>query len=525
MNSFVKQMGVYTFTRNQLALFLGLALVLVTIFQGTGAYLFETWQRETYSHGFLIPLITVFLLWQRRDLFERVVFEGSWTGVAVVMLGLGVYFLGMLASITTVDAHALVIVIAGCLLAVMGWQAFKLALVPTALLFLMNPIPNFFYNNLSSQLQLISSQIGVWVIRLFDISVFLEGNVIDLGSYKLQVVEACSGLRYLFPLMTLGIIVACFFKGKMWMRWLIFLSTVPITVLMNSFRIGVIGVLVDKWGTEQAEGFLHYFEGWVIFMACFAMLFLEMWVLVRLTGDKRPFRDIFALELPPPRPKGVPTWPRQMTKPAIAALVVLLLAVYPALSIPQRAELKPARTNFADFPMEVGGWQGQRDQMEAVFIDALKFDDYVIANYAKEGAGAVNFYTAYYASQRTGQSAHSPRSCLPGGGWRIQEFDQRPVPGITSNGKPLSVNRAVIQQADNRQLVYYWFQQRGRTLTNEYLVKWYIFWDSLTRNRSDGALVRLVTPLAKGEDATRADRRLTVFTQAVAPLLSQYVPD
>ncbi len=531
----------FSFTRAQLIAAAVGALLFSAVFQGTFELLYATWQRAEYSHGILIPFISAFLLWQRRDAFGQVPFEGSWSGVALVVLGLALYFLGFMASITTLDAYALVCVIAGCLLAVMGWKAFKPALVPIALLLLMVPLPTFFYNNLSSHLQLISSQIGVAVIRLFGISVYLEGNVIDLGSYKLQVVEACSGLRYLFPLMTLGVLMTCFFRGKAWMRWVIFLSTIPITVLMNSFRIGAIGVLVDKFGKEQADGFLHDFEGWVIFMACFILLVIETWLLLRLSGERRSLRDVFTVELPAPRPRGAPVQARRLGKPAFAALALLVLAVYPALSMPERVEIKPARTPFAQFPLQIAGWQGRRDSLERMYLDVLQLDDYILADYilpdyglpdygkprsegARPGAAVVNFYSAYYASQRAGQSAHSPRSCLPGGGWRILELDRRPVNVSTAHGM-LQVNRALIQHGSSRQLVYYWFQQRGREITSEYLVKWYLFTDALTRNRSDGALVRLITPLQEGEDAAGGDARLSEFAQEVAPLLGKYVPD
>jgi EpsI family protein len=260
-------------------------------------------------------------------------------------------------------------------------------------------------------------------------------------------------------------------------------------------------------------------------MACFALLFLEMWVLVRTTGDKRQFRDIFAVEFPPPRPQAAPTQPREWVKPAIAALVVLLLMVYPVTSLPERVELKPVRPEFVDFPLSVGAWVGTREQMDAIYLDALKLDDYVMANYVKGDLGAVNFYAAYYASQRTGRSAHSPSSCLPGNGWRMEDFGQRAIPGVEAGGQPLHVNRTVIKKGDDAQLVYYWFQQRGRGLTNEYLVKWFIFWDALTRNRTDGALVRLVTPVPAGEDIAKADERLMDFVRHATPLLTKFVPD
>jgi exosortase D (VPLPA-CTERM-specific) len=533
-----KHLSVYSWPR--LAAVALALLTFVLVFQKTFGFLYANWQREEYSHGFLIPLICVFLLWRRRDQFAALSLRGSWLGVAVVALGLLLYFLGTVTSIVGADAYALVVVIAGCALAVLGWQGFRLAWAPIALLLLMVPLPTFWYNNLSSQLQLISSQVGVAIIHALGVSAFLEGNVIDLGSYKLEVAEACSGLRYLFPLMTLGAMVAYLFKSRAWTRWCIVLSTVPIAVLMNSLRIGIIGLLVDRFGIAQAEGFLHQFEGWVIFMACFILLLLECKLLLRLSGDRRSFRDVLGLEAQS-RPIAAFPGRYQLGKPAIAVALVMMLAVYPAWALPQRAELKPSRYDFSQFPLQLGDWHGRRDRVEAIYLDELKLDDYLLADFVAANAGAsgaqrapseldatngsVNLYIAYYASQRTGQAVHSPRSCLPGGGWRIQEISQHEVPGVPRAGPPLRVNRALIQQGEERQLVYYWFQERGRDVTNEYLVKWYLFVDALALNRSDGALVRLITPLREGEDATLGDARLSRFTATLSSTLQRYVPD
>jgi EpsI family protein len=175
--------------------------------------------------------------------------------------------------------------------------------------------------------------------------------------------------------------------------------------------------------------------------------------------------------------------------------------------------------------MQFGSWHGRREPIEKLYLDILQLDDYVNANYFHEGKPSVSLYAAYYASQRTGVSTHSPASCLPGGGWRILSFDESELAGIQMRGTALAVNRVVIQQGTSRQLVYYWFQQRGRGITNEYLVKWYLFWDSLTRSRSDGALVRIITPMPQGEAAEAADARMIEFTQEVVSRLSSFVPD
>lgn len=215
--------------------------------------------------------------------------------------------------------------------------------------------------------------------------------------------------------------------------------------------------------------------------------------------------------------------------PVVGAALVLMFAVYPALALPQRSELRPSHKDFSAFPGSVAGWVARRERIEQVYLDELKLDDYLLADFSSDEASraaarpGVNLYVAYYASQRTGQSVHSPRSCLPGGGWHIEQLEQRTLGGLVMHGNPLRVNRAVIRQGANRQLVYYWFDERGRVLTSEYLVKWYLLSDSLVMNRTDGALVRLITPLTEGEDASAGDARLQRFSADLLPVLVPYI--
>lgn len=480
--------------------------------------------REEYSHGFLIPIISLYLIWQRSDQLRKIPFPGSWFGVLTLVFGLFLFFLGELSTIYTVVQYGFVVATCGVVLSYTGKGGFKIVAVPLLLLFFMVPFPSFIYNNLSSQLQLISSEIGVFVIRLFGISVFLEGNVIDLGTYKLQVVEACNGLRYLFPLMTLGLIVAYLYHAALWKRAIVFFSTIPITILMNSFRIGVIGVMVEYWGQSMAEGFLHDFEGWVIFMACFGILFLEMWLLMRLTKDKRPLNEVFGIDPPEPVDENAEWHTRPLPITMIVATVLIVGALVPATAIPNRVESVPDRETFGSFPLSFDGWSGRSETLEQIYLDALKLTDYALINYTNDTGNVVNFYTAYYESQRKGQSAHSPRSCIPGGGWRIESLTQVPVPEGAPGGGDLEVNRVLISNGNHKQLVYYWFQQRGRIITNEYLVKWFVFWDALTKNRTDGSLIRLTIPIAPGKDVDELEKTLQRFARDVRDILPAYVP-
>lgn len=491
-------------------------------------FIFYMWfNKEEYSHGVMIPFISAFLIWQRKDILERMPFTGSVAGVGLMFLGLALFVLGRLSALAVLINYSMIIIIASLFLAFMGWRAFRVILVPVLLLFFMIPLPGFLYETFSSQMQLISSSIGVAVIRLFDISVFLEGNVIDLGAMKLQVVEACSGLRYLFPLMTLGVIAAYFYQDKLWKRITVVLSSIPIAVLMNSMRIAIIGILVDRWGRSMADGFLHDFEGWVVFMACTAVLVGEIWLLSRIGADRRPLRQVFGLELPSPAPKDVPVSKRSLPGTFVVAFMAIAAAAILFAVLPERANLTVARKPFSEFPLKLGVWEGQTQNMDKIYVDALNFDDYILANFFNaKHQGYVNMYVAYYVTQLAEKKVpHSPRACMPGGGWRFVDIRDHAVEAGSPGGLPVRVNRVIIQNGDQKQLVYYWFQQRGRDITSEYLVKWYIFWDSLTRNRTDGALVRLITPVLPGEKIETAEGRLTAFLQQAQPLLSGYVPD
>jgi exosortase D (VPLPA-CTERM-specific) len=505
--------------------FFAAALLGVTFYVGIREMVIVWNISEEFSYGYMIPFITLFLIWQKKNILEKIEFTGSWSGVLIVILGLIFFYLGSLSAIKTVIQYALVIVVVGLAISIMGWRGVKPILVPLLFLLFMIPLPSFFLNNLSSQLQLISSSLGVEITRLFGVSVHLEGNVVDLGSFKLQVVEACSGLRYLFPLMSLSFICAYIYQGAFWKRALIFLSSIPITVFMNSFRIGVIGVLVEYRGIAQAQGFLHDFEGWAIFMACFGIILVEMWILAKVGGEKRALIDVFNLSFPEPLPENVEIKKRKLPRQYIVAGVCLAATAISSHFLVTRAEVHPQRTNFASFPLKLGDWQGKRDTIEKIYLDELKLTDYILADFAKDKTNIINLYVAYYASQRAGESAHSPRSCIPGGGWRIQSISPRTVEGVMVDGAPLTVNRLVIQKGDAKQLVYYWFQQRGRIITNEYLVKWYLFWDALTRNRTDGALVRLVTFIPPSGNIADADRQLTMFAEKTAGVLKDYIPE
>lgn len=484
---------------------------------------FTAWQEEEYSHCYLIPAVALFLMAIRSRALAAVPWTGSGWGLVLIGAGFVLLALSRLSAVYTLGQIGFILVLWGAFLSVLGLRAARVIWPALLYLAFMVPLPSFIGFRLSTQLQLWSSQLGVLVIRAADIPVFLSGNVIDLGVYQLQVAEACSGMRYLFPLASFGFLCAAIFTAPAWQRVLLFLSTAPITVLMNSFRVGVIGILVDRWGIEQAEGFLHDFEGWAVFMACVAVLFLEMYLMARFSG--RPFLKSLQLDTPPLAELGrMAMAPRTPARAWQAAVLTLVLAIGVGIA-GSRPEAIPERAKLATFPLLLGEWRGADVPVNKIEVDSLQATDTLSVAFARPGDRVpVVMWISYYDSQRSGRSVHSPAACLPGGGWAVESLNLFTVPEVRADGGGLTVNRGVVTMGNDQLLVYYWFPQRGRMLTNEYLVKWYIFWDSMTSGRSDGALVRLSTPVDHTETLEAAEARLQAFLRTIDPKLAYYLP-
>jgi len=504
--------------RQQLLLFLGtMALALWLYWDGLAEAVLRWELQAEYSHGYLIPLVSCFILWEKRLQIIATSPQGSWWGLPVVIVALVVLVIGEISALYMLIHYSFIVLLFGLSLALLG-SAARHTWVAIALLGFAVPLPYFIEVILTAKLQLISSQLGVEFIRLCRIPVFLSGNIIDLGNYQLQVVEACSGLRYLFPLMSLGFISAYLYQAAWWKRGILFFSTVPITILMNSFRIAVTGLLVDNWGAEMAEGFLHDFEGWLIFMACGFLMLLEILLMERLTG-RHKLRQVFAV----PVPDAAPAIDHQQYQPTgrwplLSVVPVLILSIIFLQSIKSRQEITlPAKASLVDYPTQLGEWSAVHDRIDKLMAEKLGFTDYVMLNYVNRESRPINFYVAYYASQRKGLSPHSPKVCIPGGGWEIADFRRSHIDSIP-------VNRALIRKGTQDQIVYYWFEERGLAVANEYVKKWMLFKDALLLNRTDGSLVRVTTPVLSNETMDQADQRARSFILLARQQLSQFLP-
>jgi len=488
----------------------------------------QAWSTAEYSHGPLIPLISLYLFLRELRKVDHPAspVTDRWPGGAIIVLALVFGILGNLARIPDIVTYALILWVGGVMVAGFGWSRGKSHWLPVLHLVFMLPLPQFVYWKLTIFLQLVSSEVGVWFVALAGVPVFLEGNVIDLGVYKLQVAEACSGLRYLFPILSFSYLFAILYRGPMWHKAVLLLAAAPLTVLMNSFRIGVIGVLVNSYGIEQAEGFLHFFEGWVIFGTCIGILFLMAIVLQRLTRDPKSLSETIDLDFTGLGDEGLRILNITTSRGLITAALLSTAIAATFVLTPTRDPVEVSRDPFLLFPLNIDGWSGINIPLEPDIERVLGADDYINATYQSVGEPQiVNFFSAYYKKQTEGDGIHSPEVCLPVGGWEVFSLEPYEVDMSDVRYGKFLVNRAVIQKGLLKQVVYYWFEQRGKRMTNDYLAKASVVWDSLTIGRTDGAMVRFVTPLAEGETEADADARMQGFMNLTLDRLSRFVPE
>ncbi|MEO8245211.1 MAG: VPLPA-CTERM-specific exosortase XrtD, partial [bacterium] len=395
---------------------------------------------------------------------------------------------------------------------------------PVLHLVYMLPLPGVLYYGLSTWLQGVSSHLGVYFLDLLQVPVFLDGNIIDLGVYKLQVAEACSGLRYLFPILSFSYIFSVLYRGPIWHKAVLLVSAVPITVFMNSVRIAIAGVVVDSYGVEFVEGLTHFMEGWVIFLACVLILFGLARFMLFLNPARMTLTEALDLEVDGLGPQLARL---RLIQPSPALIGVSLLVLAGALAwqvIPARPLSVVEREAFHSFPSQLGDWTASSpQQLDPATAKVLAADDYLAVTLTNAGAAqSVDLFMAWYRDQMTG-GTHSPTICLPSSGWEISDLQQIDAPP-DAPGAPFTLNRAFIQKGLDRMVVYYWYDQQGVRTASSYYAKLLMTFSKVKDGRSDGAIVRLITPIAHGESDAVAEGRLKEALRAVTGPLPRFMP-
>lgn len=496
--------------------------VVTAVFWNTWAGLCRQWTHNAdYSHGILIPLISLILIWEKREKLFKLEPAADWRGLLIMAIGIGLFAVGELGAELFTTRAAVITLLIGAVWWLYSRAVIRVIALPLALLYFMLPLPGFLQRNLTFPLQIISSSVSVDLLNSLGFAAYREGNVIDMGFSQFQVVEACSGLRFILTLLCLGTLCAFYKPMPWWKRAVLVGVTVPLAVATNIVRIAGTGILAHYFGLEVAQGFFHDFSGLAVFMVCFVVFIGIAALLNRLPGSCSP--RVYEEDKREASAAGNQQSRLIATGTALVIFFVSPMVVGALGNVPPMA-LKKALT---EFPLRLGGRIGQRGLMDKTVWQKIGGQEYAIINYRQAGRPTYNFYTAYYEYQKkAGDFIHSPRLCLPGAGWHIDSSRVRILKtgSRSTYGGRLKINELVIDKDGSRQLVYFWYQGRDRNFTSEWAAKFYLVWDGIFRRRTDGALVRLIAPATSKEMLDNLRRDLDGFAVLASHTLDEYLP-
>ena len=427
-------------------------------------------------------------------------------GVGSGGLGFGMYILGDILMSLYIPALSFIVVLTGLIYLVGGKGLVWCLWFPLFLLVLAIPYEGLGYGGMTLGLQITSSWLAAGILSLSGIPVLLQGNIIDLGAQQLDVVGACSGLRYLVNLLIMGVIFCYFFQRRTWKAMVLLLSLVPYAILGNALRLATIGIF-----PVFRDGWWHSSLGLSIFLVGFDYLKLVNWGLNYIfpTGSGACIGE-------GPSKRSVQRQPGVRLSPYLLAGVgMILLGGYLVHLVPQAIAMPPIQS-LENFPMTVGTWLGTRQFIvDEQVLQSLDCDSYIDIDYVNPSHGHVSLFIVQYNFLGRGKFLHPPQSCFRGAGGIIEASG-----GLTPY-IDCPLNYMVVKDGGKTFLVYYWFLNRGRWVAKNNITKLSNLYDALATRRTDGSLVRLITPM--GDDSVAAHSRLQFFTEFLKGELPKFI--
>jgi exosortase D (VPLPA-CTERM-specific) len=470
---------------------------------------------DNYSHGFLIVPIALYFTWERKNRLAEAPRRPSNIGLMVVFGSLGVLLLGLLGSELFLTRISILGTLIGTILFLYGWQYLRILAFPLLFLLLMIPLPKIIFDQIVFPLQLVASYLAEMTLSAFSVPVLRQGNLIVLAHSTLEVAEACSGIRSLISLLTLGIVYGYMMDPRRGMRTALAIGTIPVAIIANGFRVAGTGLAAQYYGAKAAEAFFDTFSGWILFTVAFFLLFglyrLLLWIapLKGRQSEDAPLEEVT----------------RDLVEYSSSArgLIIAIALAVAAIFIGEAmtTEAVAIREPLTRMPLQVANWQGQpAEEFSERILAKIGVDEYLSRFYYNPGHTQVHLYVGYYASQRQGDTIHSPKNCLPGAGWLPVKSDRIVIP--VAGGDVIEVNHYVIQKGLEKQVVLYWYQSHGRVIASEYWAKIYLVLDAIRINRTDGALIRVISPVRDSEKT--AEQHAVDFVGELFPLLNRHLP-
>jgi EpsI family protein len=492
----------------------GLAIIL--LYRSTFVWLIGIWWNDKESsHGFLIPFVALYLVWIKRDHLKRLEVRPRPFAGGLVLLSAGVLLLaGRAGAFVLAEGISFLVMLPGVVLFVWGWNHLRALALPLAYLQFMVPWMDEFINRIHVPFQLLSANMGVWIMKALGMSVFHEGRFIHLPGISLEVARACSGVSFLTSVIALGVPLVYLTQRTYWRAAGVITFSVIITILTNGIRVAVAGFLAYKYGLEMLHGPSHVFQGWFVAQVGIVALFLTNWAVGKIpSGKETSLCDRWKVS-----GTGEPDYRNRtpILQHAVLALIFLGgLGVYVQFfAVPKPV---PVKRTFADFPNSIAGWEGIRSDWLSGERYFPGVDEEVVRVYRKPDGREIHLYIGYFESQRQGKSLINFRANP------LRERVETVPTGFGPSG-PVMVNRSFPEIDRMHYTALSWYRFPTGETTGRYKTKLKAITDAMLYRRNNGAIILVAAPILSDADLKSVSVEVLAFTRDIAPLLREYLP-
>jgi exosortase D (VPLPA-CTERM-specific) len=474
--------------------------------------LIQFWSRDDYSHGFLIPFISLYLVWiKRRSLRGVPAIPNILFGILTMGAAGALFLLGGIGGVVVIQTFSLIPMILGAVLLTGGMKYLKAFLLPVAYLVFMLPILDLLIERVHWPFQLFTAKLAGYGLAAIGIPVLQNSQYIQLPHITLEVADICSGIRYLVSIIALGIPLAYLTQKRNGLRIILIFGAVLIGIFSNGARVFFIGVWAHYFGGDSIHGPFHVFQGLFVSIFGFAVLLVGALLLkgIFVSEEERSSAPGFPKERLVIAPK------RARWSWALAVAILLLVGGYTFLREAKPVSLKGV---LEDFPEIIGEWKRTEAGEDKNLYPSLEADDGLIREYRDPQGTRLTLLIAYFQVQKQGKEIVDYRSR-----WIFDGAEERQV--AKNSQEKMTIYKTVVFKNRREKYYYFWQDLNGTIAGRPYEAKWALVANGLLDNRTNGALI-VVSPVADvRNNSGEAEERVFGFIRDLIPLLAKYLPE
>lgn len=475
---------------------------------------FRTWSgRDDYSHGFLIPFISLYFVWHKRDELRNIPIEPNIIGGWILTIIGGLMLLtGYIGSVIMVQQISILIVIPGIVLTLLGTNYLKALILPlTYLIFMIPPILDLVIDNIHWPFQLFSATMAAKLLEFMKVPVFLHAQYLELPNITIEVANVCSGVRYLLSIVAISIPLAFFTQRKTLLRLLFVASAIIIGILINPLRIALICIWTYYTGGD-VHGPSHIFQGFFVSQVGFVILFILAWVFSKIPSNKMKIsqknKDIIKNSFTINTNRFNKAWITVIISFAILGGLIFFYA-------PKAVSLKAPLNNI---PLIIGEWIGEDVNKSKNSFDIQRADYELRRIYRNSSEREIELYIGYFEFQKQDKKfIHYKLQSL------YDNAEEMSIP-MESNGF-VQVNKTVAKEGFQNSLILYWYDLNGKIIANNYKAKFITAIDGLIHRRTNGAIIIVSGNLPHPDEIQKVLSEEVEFVQRILPVLKSHFPD